>query len=251
MAENDFPRAKNSPEWWQQYFRPFFRRSNIYLQLPPKPTFLAYLLPLTIFALTVFACVYWLYSNEYFIEHTLSKAEINAKTIEARERIEHTREGMSYILKNPAFRLLLSAEYIFTVVKSLLSFLFFTWLLLSALSGKWQTFLSFWLLSSSSLSMLTIGVFVNSVLKIVLLREVVAVGPLLFFNSYELADEYIAILAQFDFFLIWYFGLLSLRLSSLYQEKSSTVFVLCISCWSIIVLLFRIILHANWTLTLN
>lgn len=251
MAENNFSPTRSEPDWWQQYFRPFFKRSDILLQLPPKPTLFAYILPLILFAFAVFVCVYWLYSNDYFIEQILARAEVGAKTMEEKERVERTREGMSYILKNPAFRLLLSAEYTFTVVKSLLLFLFFVWLLLSTLSSRWQNFLSFWLVSSSSLSVLTIGILVNSVLKVALLREVATVGPLLLLDSHGFTSEYVAIIAQFDVFLIWYFSLLSFKLSSLYEEKPLTVFVICISCWTIITLLFRVILRSNWTLTLN
>jgi len=245
------PQTARRIEWWRQYLSPFFKPSDTQLKSPPSPTFFAYTLPLAIFALTVFACTYWLYSNDNFIEQTLSNAETQAKTVEDVERIERTREGLEYILKNPGIRMLLTGRMVFVVTRSLILFLLLVWLLLSALSSRWHVFLPFWLLSSGATSILSLGLIVNSILKVVLLQKVAVIGPLWFLSSYDPDEPFPIILAQFDVFLLWFFGVLSFRVSHLFEEKPSIVFILCVACWMIIILVLRLIMRTSATLTLN
>ncbi len=245
------PQTARKIEWWRQYLSPFFKPSDTQLKSPPNPTFFAYTLPLAIFALTVFVCAYWLYSNEHFIEQTLSKAEAQARTLKDVERIERTREGLAHVLRNPGIRILVSGEMVFVVTKSLLLFLLLVWLLLSALSSRWHSFLPFWLLSTGATSMLSLGLIVNSILKVVFLQEMAGIGPLWLLSSYDHDDPFPIILAQFDIFLLWYFALLSFRVSDLYEEKPSLVFILCVACWMILVLALRLIMRTSATLTLN
>jgi hypothetical protein len=203
------PQTAHRIEWWQQYFTPLFKPSDTRLKSPPSPTFFAYSLPLVIFACTVFACTYWLYSNDYFIEQLLSRAEAQAKTLEDVERIERTREGLELALRNPGLRVLFSGNMVFVVIRSLILFLLLVWLLLSTLYRRWHLFLPFWLLSSGATSILSLGLIANSILKVVLLQEVAVVGPLFFFGQFDANDPLAIIIAQFDLFLLWFFGKLS------------------------------------------
>ncbi len=245
------PQTAHRIAWWQHYLSPFYKFSDTRLKSPPSSTLFAYILPFVILACTVFGCTYWLYSNEYFIEQALSKAEAQAKTLEDVERIERTRDGLEYALRNPGIRVLLSGVMVFVVIRSLVLFLLLMWLLLSVLSSRWKLFLPFWLLSSSATSILSLGLIVNSVLKVVLLQEMAVIGPLLFMSQFDSNDPFPTILAQFDVFLLWFFGVLSFRVSYLFEEKPSLVFILCVSCWMILILILRLMMSTSATLTLN
>jgi len=201
--------------------------------------------------LSVFISTYYLYSSEYFVNQTLAKAEAEARTATDLERLEHTREGLEWILRNPGVRMLVSAEMTFTVTRSYLGFLLLVWIFLSLLSGKWHLFSSFWLVSSSSLSVLSLGVLVNGMLKVLFLRETVAISPLWLLNSQDSQNLVVVLFAQCDLFFLWFCALVAKRASMVYEEKSPYVFAICIASWAILLLCVRFVMEASFTLLLN
>lgn len=241
----------SKPTWWFQYLRPYSIHSNIGLSVPPAPTLLAYTLPVFLLVVVSFVCSFLLVSNERVIDEILTKGEAQATTREEIQRLEHTRLGLETALRNPGLRILFSAKASLTLLRSYIIFLGLLWLTLSSLSGRWHLFLPLWLLSGTSTSVLTLGLLTNTLLKVTLLQQVAAIGPILFFQAPQSHAPLTTLLVQLDAFLFWYFMLLSWRSANLYGERPSAVFAASFLIWLLVVMVFRLLMQAGATLTLN
>jgi hypothetical protein len=237
--------------WWNHFLTPFFNPFAAHLKHPPLPTFAAYLAPVTVFMLAIFACGYWLLSSSWYLEETLAKMEQAAVTSEEHERAERTREGLAYVSANPGLRMLLSAQTALSIVRSLAVWLCVVWLLLSFISDRWHTVPQFWLLSTGSLAILTAAALVNTLLKFLLLKPTAALGAPLLFDSPQHDSPLHTLLVQCDF-LLWYsVALLSHRTSGLFGERPATIFLSAFGLWIMLVLILRAFFGINTSLTLN
>lgn len=190
-----------------------------------------------------------MYSNEYFIEQLHRQAEARATTAEQRETIELSREATDRVLKNPAFRLLMSLEVVFVSVRSLLILLLIVWIALSILAERLSLFLPFWLLASTSTSILSLGTVINTIVKIALLQGNTPFSPMFFFGSYDGADPIHFVLARSDIFSLYFLSLVSFRASAIYQEKPLVILSLSLACWTA-VLLLAFLFKFSFSLTL-
>lgn len=237
--------------WLKAYLQPFSIASPSPPATVPEPTFVASIAPVSLLVLVVIGCVYWSISNEWFMQETLARAEADAVTTEEIQRLENTRTGIESALRNPGIRLLLSARSAIVLLRSYLLFIVVLWLTLSFMSGRWGLFLPLWLASGASTSILVCGIMTNTVLKVVLLKQVAALGPILFIESGDLEEPVTVLLTQVDAFLLWYMAHLSGRLSSQFDERPLYVFLASYSIWLALILTLRVLSGMGVSLTLN
>lgn len=139
-------------------------------------------------------------------------------------------------MRTPLARMLLSFEVGWVSTRSLLLFMFAHWILLSLLTERWALFPTYWIASGTSTSVITLGVVLNTLMKIALLSEDIVLGPSALLGSYDSSNIFHSILKSSDIFSLWYLVLLSLRISRLYEERSFLVVALSATCWLILLL---------------
>ncbi len=237
MPEIGSREAHHDPtSWWQTYFTFGLSWRNGQEAVVPEATSIAYTIPWLLFILVLITSVYSIVSNEYFFERLHEKALARARTQEEREAFEQVREGTEAALKNPAIRLAFSVEIATISVRTLGILLVVVWVVCSALSSTPNSFRSFFLMFSSSTSILSLGVIVHTLMTLWLQEEIIGLSPMRFFEHWDSTNPVHFILARMDVFTVWFFWVCSIQVSRLFHEKALLLFTVFVSTWLILLL---------------
>lgn len=236
------------PEWWELYCVPYHSKNNSPEPCVPIPTTAAYILPVIIYACTIFTFSFLITSNQNFIDKSMENVKANIKTKEQAEFFADHEETNRQILQNPGMRLFISTTMTVKCLVSLAGTLMVFWISISLVSGQWNNFQEFWLISSSSLSIFLLSSLTLFILHWLTLLFDGTISFVLFMKGADKSSFLYNFIGQLDLFNIWFLYLLSARLAPIYNESRHVVFIFFIIVFVMMFLLF-FFLGINFILT--
>lgn len=244
---NDRPAQQGNAPWWILYpsIIPLLNRENP--ARIPHPTTSAYTLPFLLLASAVFLSLFFLSSNEGYLDRIIDNAETHAHSREQRETLELNREANKQIVRNPGIRFVIAATVAARYSLSLLVTLALFWLAIAGMSGRWESFLEFWLVATSSTGVLLLAAGIQFFLRWFFFLSDYNVSLVLLLPRPDFSGVLFNLLLQVDIFNVWFLWLLSSRCSIIYQEKTAVLFIIFISILVIEVLVSSL-LHIDFLL---
>jgi hypothetical protein len=226
------------PEWWELYCIPYHSKKKSPEQLLPNPTAAAFILPVVIYACAIFTFSFLITSNQTFIDKSMESVKANIKTKEQAEYFADHEEANRQILQNPGMRVFISTTMTFKCLVTLAGTLMIFWISVSLLSGQWKNSQEFWLISTSSLSILLLCSLTLFILHSLTLLFDGTISFVLFMKGADKSSFLYNFIAQLDLFNIWFIYLLSVRLAPIYNESRYVLFVFFISVFVMTFLIF-------------
>lgn len=234
--ERGLPSSKAGVRWWEQYLTPFVTQRNLKREIHPSRSVAVFAVPLFVFALVSFGGSYALLSNENFFDHLLEKAVLRARTSAERERLETVSKSTVLVLRNPLTRGFLSAEHFFVSLRTLALSVLGGWLVLGCLAGRWEKSSGYWKAVSVSTSVLVLGIGVHLLMKLVLIDEEAGFSVSLFLKALDSSDAVYFVLSRSNGFVLWFFWIVSLRVSGLFEERPFQILLIFGLIWLAVLL---------------
>lgn len=222
--------------WWKEYLMPFVPRRGIQHGVHSSRSAAIYIVPLVVFVLGTIGGNYAMLSNENFFENLLEKTVRKARTSAERERMEAVSKSTIMVLRNPVTRGLLSMEHSLVSLRTLATFTLGGWLVLGSLSGRWEKSFDYWRAVSISSSVLVLGIGVHILMKLVLVEEGAGFSVSLFLTACDSSDPAYFILSRSNAFVLWFFWIVALRVSRLFEETPFHILLIFGLIWLAILL---------------
>jgi len=226
-------------DWWELYFIPVQSRTGGPSSVLPAATSSAYGMPLLLFLCVNFLCSFLLMSNQNFMDRSFENAKSRITNNEQAAFLEHTEEANRQILQHPGMRIAISTTLTFKGLISFLSTAVLFWFAFALYSGRWNTIPEFWLVMTSSWSILVLGSIVFFILQFSLLTFDDKPGFAWLFRELKRSSFTYELINQFDLFTVWFIYLLSSRLGRLYGEHRFVLFIL----FTLIIILIHLLFH--------
>jgi hypothetical protein len=232
---------KLSYDWWELYFIPFNLKSDTKDCIRINATTVACTIPLAIYICSIFMFSFLILSNQHYLEKSLENAKSNIKNKELTEFFELNEEATKQILQNPGMRVAISTTITLKCFVSLVSAMIIFWLFIALFRGEWGNFLDYWLICSSSLSVLVLSSLTLFVLQWSLLLFDDNISLIILLKEPDKSYIIYKLIKQVDLFNVWFLYLLSSRLGSLYQESRMIIFILLVCIFIILILVVSFI----------
>jgi hypothetical protein len=227
-------------EWWELFYVPFNVKINNQYCTIPFSTTAAHTLPIIIYLCCTFMLSFFILSNQNYLDRSLENARSHSKNIDQDELFELNKEANRQILQNPGMRVIISITITYKCFISFVCTIIVFWIGVAFLCGQWDNFPDYWLITSSTLSVLCMSSIVLFVFQTSLLLFDENIGLLLFIRDLDRSSILFKFLSQMDLFNIWFLYLLSARLSAYYQESRRAIFILLVFIFVLIILLFSL-----------
>jgi hypothetical protein len=224
-------------EWWELLFVPFNVKINNQYCTVPHSTTAAYTIPIVVYLCSTFMLSFFILSNQNYLDRSLENARSHSKNIEQDEFFELNKEANRQILQNPGMRVIISITIVYKCLISFVCAIIIFWIAVAFLCGQWDNFPDYWLITSSTLSVLCLSSLVLFVFQSSLLLFDENIGLVLLIKDLDRSSILFKLLSQLDLFNIWFLYLLSARLGTYYHESRWTIFILLIFIFLLIILL--------------
>jgi len=140
------------------------------------------------------------------------------------------------IFRSPLTRIVLVTDVGFVAARTLVILLVLLGGSMSVMATHTVHFPSFWILSTASTSVLSLGIVVNTSLKMLFAEDKMILGPSLVLSSLEIGSVLQVAVYSTDVFALWFFLLLSHRMANVYGERPFVAIALSLLVWSILML---------------
>lgn len=220
--------------WWEQYLLLFLQPRSVCTRPQVSPTVSSIFIPILVYLTIAFWCIYLVWSNSNLVDEFYSRLAFEAHTESERRAAEQAREGLEIALQYPWTTALIAVGGVVGSLGSFFVLAFSAWLIVSMITSKWELLFPYLHVVSVSSSILSLGVVVNFVLKMVLVRLNVVLGPALLLQRFDYSDALHFAATRFDAFSVWYLGIVSLWLARLYGERLPIVIATFVSSLTIL-----------------
>jgi hypothetical protein len=189
---------------------------------------------LLLYLSTIFLSNYIMISDENYIENVLKQIE---EKIDDKRIVEITRDGMEALFRNPGLITLSAMKITIINAFSLALLVFILWFILSFLTDTWKYIYEFIYACSITSIILTIGVWLDTVVKLFTDSFDSHFGIGIFLNIFQLHPLLGSFVKNFNLFSILFLVTLSIISGKIFKESFTTLLSVIALCWLSIILI--------------